>query len=48
MFITVVSDKQLRFAAMDSSASIIPTCAVWLSAARVAARAVDAGAEMPA
>ena len=48
MFITVVSDKQLRFAAKDSPASRVPTCAAWLSAARVAAGAVDAGAEMPA
>ena len=38
MFIMVVSDKQLRFAAMDSPASRIPTCAAWLSVARAAAR----------
>ena len=49
MLITVVSDKQLRFAAvMASPASRILTCAAWLSAARAAARAVDAGARMPA
>ena len=48
MFITVVSDKQLRFAAMASPASLIPTCAAWLSVARAAARAVEAGAGMPA
>ena len=44
MFIAVVSDKQLRFAAMASPVSISPTCAAWLSAARVAARAAEAGA----
>ena len=48
MFIMVVSDKQLRFAAMGSPASRIPTCAAWLSAARAAARAVGAGARISA
>ena len=48
MFIAVVSDKQLRFAAMASPVSIIPTCAAWLSAARVVARAAEAGARLPA
>ena len=49
MLITVVSDKQLRFAAaMASPASRTPTCAAWLNAARAAARAVDVGARMPA
>ena len=48
MFIMVVSDKQLRFAAMDSPASRLPKCAAWLSAAGAAARAVDAGPRMPA
>ena len=43
MFIMAVSDKQLRFAVMDSPASRLPTYAAWLSAARAAARAVDAG-----
>ena len=44
MFVAVVSDKQLRFAAMASPASISPTCAAWLNAARVVARAAEAGA----
>ena len=48
MFIMVVSDKQLRFAAMNSPASRIPECAAWLSAARAAARAVGAGARISA
>ena len=48
MFIMVISDKQLRFAAMNSPASRIPTCAAWLSAARAAARAVGAGARISA
>ena len=48
MFIMVVSDKHLRFAAMDSPASRIPTCAAWLSAARAVARAVGAGARISA
>ena len=48
MFIMVVSDKQLRFAAMNSPASRIPTCAAWLSAARAAAWAVGAGARISA
>ena len=50
MFIMVflLSDKQLRFAAMDSPASRIPTCVAWLSAARAAARAVGAGARISA
>ena len=48
MFIMVVSDRQLRFATMDSPASRTPTCAAWLSAARAAARAVGAGARISA
>ena len=48
MFIMVALDKQLRFAAMDSPASRIPTCAAWLSAARAAARAVGAEAKISA
>ena len=50
MFVMVflLSDKQLKFAPMDSPASKIPTCAAWLSAARAAARAVGAGARTSA
>ena len=48
MFIMVVSDKQLRFAPMESPASRLATCAAWLSASGAVARAVDAGPGMPA
>ena len=48
MISMVVSDKQLRFAAMHSPASRISTCAAWLSAARAAARAEGAGARSSA
>ena len=48
MFITVVSDKQLRFATMASPASRVPTYAARLTVARAAARAAQGGPGVPA
>ena len=47
MFITVASDKQLRFIDMGSPESRVPTLIAWLSAARAAARTAAAGPTMP-
>ena len=48
IFITVVSDKQLKFAAMASPASRVPTCAARLTVTRAAARAAQGGPGVPA